>query len=453
MMAIKFISRTMILEKIFLLAAICSLSFSIRAQSHPEVQLNDTLPDIPIQFLIQPEQSPLTTSMLIKKGGLIINFWATWCKPCVKELEFLATQANKHKDSLSILSISYEDKTTVQKFLDNHKNIARSSLKIVTDDKLFSQLFFHQALPHNVWINRQGVVKAITGGESITEANLIYFLNDKIKVMDFKKEIPFDQLKPLQVPDSLLGFRSIFVKKLEGVEMSGTVISPGKLGRPNMKRYFEFNSLIKDMIYNAYQMPGLISNDYLMEIITNDSSKYFWPGEKKNIQTYKGESLASWQKNNQYTYELRTANRLTDSIFSKHVISDLELNLGIHTRKVLKKRNCWVVTYDVKSNKIKKADKDSPYRMGIIDNKLLISNVPLDYLLNWIVSATFRTPRKEPYLNKTKINYSITAEVDLGDDPSLYPQQQHIESCLSKQLGLKFKLKNAKYPIIQIIDL
>ena len=53
---------------------------------------------------------------------LLINFWATWCPPCVKELPLLADlHARRDGDGLAVLTIAQEDDpATVAAFLGKH---------------------------------------------------------------------------------------------------------------------------------------------------------------------------------------------------------------------------------------------------------------------------------------------------------------------------------------------
>jgi|APSaa5957512493_1039668.scaffolds.fasta_scaffold79694_2 thiol-disulfide isomerase/thioredoxin len=39
---------------------------------------------------------------------LVINFWATWCKPCLQEIPILVGFYNKHSDKVLVLGMSYE---------------------------------------------------------------------------------------------------------------------------------------------------------------------------------------------------------------------------------------------------------------------------------------------------------------------------------------------------------
>ncbi len=43
------------------------------------------------------------------KSPLIINFWATWCMPCLEEIPYFMKEAKKHaKDSLKLLLVSLD---------------------------------------------------------------------------------------------------------------------------------------------------------------------------------------------------------------------------------------------------------------------------------------------------------------------------------------------------------
>jgi len=45
------------------------------------------------------------------KTPLIVNMWATWCKPCIEEIPYFISEVNLHKrDSLQLLFISLDMK-------------------------------------------------------------------------------------------------------------------------------------------------------------------------------------------------------------------------------------------------------------------------------------------------------------------------------------------------------
>jgi thiol-disulfide isomerase/thioredoxin len=72
----------------------------------------------------------------------IINFWATWCKPCVKELPQFTELARTHPDiSISLVSLDFiqDLETKVYPFLDK-KDI---DLRVLLIDEL----------DYNLWID------------------------------------------------------------------------------------------------------------------------------------------------------------------------------------------------------------------------------------------------------------------------------------------------------------
>jgi thiol-disulfide isomerase/thioredoxin len=53
---------------------------------------------------------------------VIVNYWATWCAPCLKELPDISAYVSAHKDTVAAVGLAFEDsdKADIEKYLKEH---------------------------------------------------------------------------------------------------------------------------------------------------------------------------------------------------------------------------------------------------------------------------------------------------------------------------------------------
>jgi thiol-disulfide isomerase/thioredoxin len=53
---------------------------------------------------------------------VIVNYWATWCSPCLKELPDISAYVAEHKDKVAAIGLAFEDsdKADIEKYLKAH---------------------------------------------------------------------------------------------------------------------------------------------------------------------------------------------------------------------------------------------------------------------------------------------------------------------------------------------
>ena len=91
-----------------------------------------------------------------KKGNImIINFWASWCLPCKREMPSLAKLAEKYPD-VKVYAINME-KPNKLRAGDFFKNLGITSLDIYFDpDFKLVKIFKMRGLPTSILIDKNG---------------------------------------------------------------------------------------------------------------------------------------------------------------------------------------------------------------------------------------------------------------------------------------------------------
>ncbi|TDQ34613.1 TlpA family protein disulfide reductase [Aureibacillus halotolerans] len=71
-------------------------------------------------FTLKNLDGEVTTLEDFKGQGVLLNFWASWCVPCVNELPLL-NEADKLMDGVTVVAVNLgEDKETAQTFVDRY---------------------------------------------------------------------------------------------------------------------------------------------------------------------------------------------------------------------------------------------------------------------------------------------------------------------------------------------
>jgi cytochrome c biogenesis protein CcmG, thiol:disulfide interchange protein DsbE len=94
---------------------------------------------------------------------VLVNFWATWCPPCLEEMPAMERLWRRHKDAgFVLLAISLDsDPKKVSPFVSAHK----FTFPVVVDPKMaVAERYGVRALPSSFVIDRDGTVMGIALG-------------------------------------------------------------------------------------------------------------------------------------------------------------------------------------------------------------------------------------------------------------------------------------------------
>ena len=87
---------------------------------------------------------------------LFIDFWATWCGPCVKSIPELNEWQEKFKDDLVVIGLSNEQPDVVKKFMESTKMNYR--VAIDTQGRTSKEVGV-KGIPHVLIISKDGIVR------------------------------------------------------------------------------------------------------------------------------------------------------------------------------------------------------------------------------------------------------------------------------------------------------
>lgn len=96
----------------------------------------------------------------LKGKRVVLDFWATWCPPCKKEIPHFIKLQNEHPNDIVVVGISHEDNETQQKFADEY-GINFILAKSKTLPEPFDSV---RSIPTTFYIDRNGVIQQYSVG-------------------------------------------------------------------------------------------------------------------------------------------------------------------------------------------------------------------------------------------------------------------------------------------------
>lgn len=97
-----------------------------------------------------------------KGKALLINFWATWCAPCVSEMPELQRLYVENKDKLTVVAIAVEDEKSEVVTLKQKLGL---TFPILLDPQaIFSSKFKVDGFPESFVADKEGKLKFFLDG-------------------------------------------------------------------------------------------------------------------------------------------------------------------------------------------------------------------------------------------------------------------------------------------------
>ena len=138
-----------------LLLSIMLLTSIATAEEQADDILGKPFPDF---TATDTEGNTFTLSEVLKDHeAVLINFWATWCSPCMREFPFLNEAYQKYSDRVAFIALSKEKKDTIEKIAE-YRKVNGISFPMGRDEDLtlYKYLGGEESVPKTVVVDRFG---------------------------------------------------------------------------------------------------------------------------------------------------------------------------------------------------------------------------------------------------------------------------------------------------------
>ena len=154
--------------------SICAISLLLFAGcnsgSHPP-RIGNPAPD----FSITDSQRTIVLSQLRGKP-VLLNFWATWCPPCIEEMPSLVRLQKQLGDKVTILAVSEDaDDGAYKQFIHDH-NV--DLLTVRDTSRRTNEVYGTFKFPETYVIDRNGkIVRKFIGATDWTSPDIVDYMN------------------------------------------------------------------------------------------------------------------------------------------------------------------------------------------------------------------------------------------------------------------------------------
>ncbi|MFA5835181.1 MAG: TlpA disulfide reductase family protein [Bacteroidota bacterium] len=123
----------------------------------------------------------------------LLDFWATWCAPCIASIPHMdSLMAAFRGRNVKFISITYEPKSLVEKFLRKHP--MKSEIGLDEDFDMF-QRYNAWAIPNIVMINSNGTIAGRIHPSKLNESIIEDLIEGKVPQVKNTPEDLFDPKK------------------------------------------------------------------------------------------------------------------------------------------------------------------------------------------------------------------------------------------------------------------
>lgn len=389
------------------------LAVSIFAQE-PLLKQGNLFPDMIIKNITNASVKSIDLNATKDGKFYILNFWGTWCSPCIPEMDSLAKLQKIYKDKIQVIGISDDNEVRKQNYLKKKP----STLWLATDTSWFlSSLFRFSSVGQSIIVSPERKIVALVMADSINQKMIEKLLkNETIKSSaDIKQDAVNSKDDDFGVDTTIANSLSIRSYMKGKQTMGKGYLQSIYAGR----RITWYNITLKTLYREAYHIVSMKQELF-------DSS-----ATEKDIDNYSDKSTL-------ICFDLLVAPNQKDSIY-KIFQKVLNANFPVKVRQEKRMLDVYVLKKinDTSFNQAASTEKDTAMfsfsGRGFDATKITVEQFATDYLSNELYY---------PIVDETGIKglYNIKTNVELRTKEGI------INSL--KAIGLTVEKTKREMPVI-----
>lgn len=99
---------------------------------------------------------------------VLLNFWATWCKPCKEEMPAMQASYDKLRDQ-GFMVLAVNELEDTEKVIDHVRSHGHTFPVVMDHDNVVANRYGVVGLPVSFLVDRQGIIRERVSGSLLTE--------------------------------------------------------------------------------------------------------------------------------------------------------------------------------------------------------------------------------------------------------------------------------------------
>lgn len=347
----------------------------------------DNFPAISINQLVNAPHSTINLHSQLDKKIYILNFWGTWCSPCIPEMDALTKLQKVNADKIQVIGMSDDSKEKLQRYLKNKP----TSIWLATDTNYFLyNLFNFSSVGHSAIINSKREIIALTKTHSITQG----LLDSIYKGLKIKSDAELREKAVSRVAD---------VFNVDSTLSHNFTVRGYMAGQDAMGRTFKGKSVFADRRINFVNTNLTTIYKAAFDIVS--SKQIIYEVDEKKIENYQ-------DKTQRYCVDILVKPEEKDSLY---VIFQRKLNATLPVKAKIIYKNIPVYVLSNHNFSLEESDKESSYGFsgrGYEGTAVRLSDFANDYLSNELpIPVVDETGLKGKYDIKTTVEMRTQEEI------------------------------------------